>query len=237
MRIGDDVEIGANTCVDRGALDDTVIEDGVKLDNLIQIGHNVRIGKHSAMAGCVGVAGSATIGAHCTGGGGAIVLGPLTLADNVHVSAASVVKEALAQARSLAQGTGVAVQDLLTVPPFAAETVTTDAAKLLQILMALYDNAIRYTGAGGAVTTLMTVTDAALNIEIFDDGIGLDEGEAENMFQRNFRGAKARKMRSDGAGLGLAIAKNLADALHVSLDLENRHGAGCCARIRVPRHG
>ena len=153
------------------------------------------------------------------------------------VSAASVVKEALAQARSLAQGTGVAVQDLLTVPAFAAETVTTDAAKLLQILMALYDNAIRYTGAGGAVTTLMTVTDAALNIEIFDDGIGLDEGEAENMFQRNFRGAKARKMRSDGAGLGLAIAKNLADALHVSLDLENRHGAGCCARIRVPRHG
>jgi UDP-3-O-[3-hydroxymyristoyl] glucosamine N-acyltransferase len=63
VRIGDDVEIGANTCIDRGALADTVIEDGVKLDNLIQIGHNVRIGRHSAMAGCVGVAGSATIGA------------------------------------------------------------------------------------------------------------------------------------------------------------------------------
>ena len=60
MRIGDDVEIGANTCIDRGALDDTVIEDGVKLDNLIQIGHNVHIGAHTAMAGCVGVAGSAT---------------------------------------------------------------------------------------------------------------------------------------------------------------------------------
>ena len=60
MRIGDDVEIGANTCIDRGALDDTVIEDGVKLDNLVQIGHNVRIGAHTAMAGCVGVAGSAT---------------------------------------------------------------------------------------------------------------------------------------------------------------------------------
>ena len=69
MRIGDDVEIGANTCIDRGALDDTVIEDGVKLDNLIQIGHNVRIGAHTAMAGCAGVAGSATIGAHCTIGG------------------------------------------------------------------------------------------------------------------------------------------------------------------------
>ncbi len=95
VRIGDDVEIGANTCVDRGALDDTVIEDGVKLDNLIQIGHNVRIGKHAAMAGCVGVAGSATIGAHCTVGGGAIVLGHLTLADNVHVSAATVVTRSL----------------------------------------------------------------------------------------------------------------------------------------------
>ena len=60
VRIGDDVEIGANTCIDRGALDDTVIEDGVKLDNLIQIGHNVRIGAHTAIAGCVGIAGSAT---------------------------------------------------------------------------------------------------------------------------------------------------------------------------------
>ena len=86
VRIGNDVEIGANTCIDRGALDDTVIEDGVKLDNLIQIGHNVRIGKHTAMAGCVGVAGSAVIGAYCTIGGGAGILGHLTLADNVHVS-------------------------------------------------------------------------------------------------------------------------------------------------------
>jgi UDP-3-O-[3-hydroxymyristoyl] glucosamine N-acyltransferase len=95
VRIGNDVEIGANTCIDRGALQDTVIEDGVKLDNLIQIGHNVRIGRHTAMAGCVGVAGSATIGAHCTVGGGAVVLGHLTLADGVHVSAASVVTRSL----------------------------------------------------------------------------------------------------------------------------------------------
>ncbi|HEY0201613.1 MAG TPA: UDP-3-O-(3-hydroxymyristoyl)glucosamine N-acyltransferase, partial [Burkholderiaceae bacterium] len=64
VRIGDDVEIGANTCIDRGALADTVIEDGVKLDNLIQIGHNVHIGRHTAIAGCVGIAGSAIIGAH-----------------------------------------------------------------------------------------------------------------------------------------------------------------------------
>jgi UDP-3-O-[3-hydroxymyristoyl] glucosamine N-acyltransferase len=97
VKIGNDVEIGANTCIDRGALEDTVIEDGVKLDNLIQIGHNVHIGKHTAMAGCVGVAGSARIGAHCTVGGGAIVLGHLTLADGVHVSAATVVTRSITQ--------------------------------------------------------------------------------------------------------------------------------------------
>ncbi|GAA4345404.1 UDP-3-O-(3-hydroxymyristoyl)glucosamine N-acyltransferase [Variovorax defluvii] len=95
VRIGDDVEIGANTCVDRGALEDTVIEDGVKLDNLIQIGHNVRIGKNTAMAGCVGVAGSADIGANCTIGGGAIVLGHLRMADGVHISAATVVTRSI----------------------------------------------------------------------------------------------------------------------------------------------
>ncbi|MGE8200238.1 MAG: UDP-3-O-(3-hydroxymyristoyl)glucosamine N-acyltransferase, partial [Variovorax sp.] len=98
VRIGNDVEIGANTCIDRGALDDTVIDDGVKLDNLIQIGHNVRVGKNTAMAGCVGVAGSATIGANCTFGGGAIVLGHLTVADGVHVSAATVVTRSIHKA-------------------------------------------------------------------------------------------------------------------------------------------
>jgi UDP-3-O-[3-hydroxymyristoyl] glucosamine N-acyltransferase len=97
VRIGNDVEIGANTCVDRGALEDTVIEDGVKLDNLVQIGHNVHIGQHTAMAGCAGVAGSARIGAHCTVGGGAVVLGHLTLADHVHISAASVVTRSILQ--------------------------------------------------------------------------------------------------------------------------------------------
>lgn len=98
VRIGNNVEIGANTCIDRGALEDTVIEDGVKLDNLIQIGHNVHIGKHTAMAGCVGVAGSAKIGAHCTIGGGAVVLGHLRLADHVHISAASVVTRSIHKA-------------------------------------------------------------------------------------------------------------------------------------------
>ena len=98
VKIGNDVEIGANTCIDRGALQDTLIEDGVKLENLIQLGHNVHIGKHTAMAGCVGVAGSARIGANCTLGGGAIVLGHLTLADGVHISAASVVTRSISQA-------------------------------------------------------------------------------------------------------------------------------------------
>lgn len=97
VRIGNDVEIGANTSIDRGALEDTVLEDGVKLDNQIQIGHNVHVGKHTAMAGCVGVAGSARIGAHCTIGGGAVVLGHLTLADHVHISAASVVMRSIQQ--------------------------------------------------------------------------------------------------------------------------------------------
>jgi UDP-3-O-[3-hydroxymyristoyl] glucosamine N-acyltransferase len=97
VKIGNDVEIGANTCIDRGALQDTVIEDGVKLDNLIQIGHNVHVGKNTAMAGCVGVAGSARIGANCTVGGGAIILGHLSLADGVHISAASVVTSSIHQ--------------------------------------------------------------------------------------------------------------------------------------------
>ena len=95
VRIGDDVEIGANTCIDRGALDDTVLDDGVKLDNLIQVGHNVRIGAHSAMAGCVGIAGSARIGRHCTAGGGAIILGHLELVDHVHITAATVVTRSI----------------------------------------------------------------------------------------------------------------------------------------------
>jgi UDP-3-O-[3-hydroxymyristoyl] glucosamine N-acyltransferase len=98
VRIGNQVEIGANSCVDRGALEDTVIEDGVKIDNLVQIGHNVHIGAHTAMAGCVGIAGSARIGAYCTIGGGAVVLGHLELADHVHVSAASVVTHSLMKA-------------------------------------------------------------------------------------------------------------------------------------------
>lgn len=95
VRIGQDVEIGANTTIDRGALGDTVIEDGVKLDNQIQIAHNCVIGAHTAMAGCVGVAGSAKIGKHCTFGGAAMVLGHLTIADHVHISSGSLVSRSI----------------------------------------------------------------------------------------------------------------------------------------------
>ena len=95
VRIGNDVEIGANTTIDRGSLDDTIIEDGVKLDNQIQIGHNVFIGAHTAMAGCVGVAGSARIGSHCEIGGAAMILGHLTIADYVSISAGTLVSKSI----------------------------------------------------------------------------------------------------------------------------------------------
>lgn len=105
--IGDDVEIGANTAVDRGALEDTVIEDGVKLDNLIQIAHNVHIGAHSAMAGCVGIAGSSTVGRYCTLGGGVGLAGHLSLGDNVHVTGMSLVTKSLPEPGVYSSGLAV----------------------------------------------------------------------------------------------------------------------------------
>ena len=95
--IGDDVEIGANTTIDRGALDDTVIADGVKLDNQIQIAHNVRIGANTAIAACVGIAGSAKIGSNCALGGASMIYGHITLADNVNVSAGTLIMKSLEQ--------------------------------------------------------------------------------------------------------------------------------------------
>lgn len=103
--IGDDVEVGANTTIDRGALDDTVIGDGVILDNQIQIAHNVRIGEHTAMAGCVGVAGSAIIGRNCTVGGAAVILGHLEIVDDVHITAMSLVSKSITLAGTYSSGT------------------------------------------------------------------------------------------------------------------------------------
>jgi UDP-3-O-[3-hydroxymyristoyl] glucosamine N-acyltransferase len=93
--IGDDVEIGANTTIDRGALDDTVIGEGCKLDNLVQVGHNVRIGAFTVIAGCVGIAGSARIGSGCRIGGAAGILGHLEIADGVEVSPFTLVTRSL----------------------------------------------------------------------------------------------------------------------------------------------
>ena len=93
--IGDDVEIGANTCIDRGALDDTVIADGVKIDNLVQIAHNVKIGAHTVIAGNTGIAGSAKIGAHCSIGGAANILGHLQIADGTSISPTSMVTRSI----------------------------------------------------------------------------------------------------------------------------------------------
>jgi UDP-3-O-[3-hydroxymyristoyl] glucosamine N-acyltransferase len=95
VRIGDDVEIGANTTIDRGAIDDTIIDNGVKLDNQIQIGHNVRIGAHTAIAGCTGVSGSTTIGARCMLGGMVGVAGHLTICDDVVVTGRSFVNSSI----------------------------------------------------------------------------------------------------------------------------------------------
>ena len=95
VRIGDDVEIGANTTIDRGAIDDTVIEEGVKLDNLIMIGHNVRIGAHSALAALTGVSGSTTIGKRCMIGGACGFAGHITIADDVVITGCSVISNSI----------------------------------------------------------------------------------------------------------------------------------------------
>jgi len=107
VRIGNDVEIGANTTIDRGAIDDTVIEDGVKLDNQIQIAHNVYIGAHTAIAGCVGIAGSARIGRHCMLGGGVGVAGHLEIADRVTVTGMSLVTQSILEPGVYSSGLAV----------------------------------------------------------------------------------------------------------------------------------
>ncbi|GMQ89281.1 MAG: UDP-3-O-(3-hydroxymyristoyl)glucosamine N-acyltransferase [Gammaproteobacteria bacterium] len=105
VRIGDDVDIGANTTIDRGALQDTVIETGVKIDNQVQVGHNVSIGAHTAIAGCVGISGSARIGRHCTLAGGVGLVGHLEIVDNVHITAMSMVTRSISEPGTYSAGT------------------------------------------------------------------------------------------------------------------------------------
>lgn len=95
--IGNDVEIGANTTVDRGALDDTIIEDGCKLDNLVHIGHNCVIGKNSVMAGCAGIAGSTVFGEHCIVGGAGMISGHLNIAAGTTISGGSTLMKSIAK--------------------------------------------------------------------------------------------------------------------------------------------
>ena len=105
VQIGDDVEIGANTTIDRGTLGDTVLEEGVKLDNQIQIAHNVKIGSHTAIAGCAGVSGSTTIGKHCSIGGGAGIGGHLQIADHVKLGGMTRLTRSISEPGVYASGT------------------------------------------------------------------------------------------------------------------------------------
>jgi UDP-3-O-[3-hydroxymyristoyl] glucosamine N-acyltransferase len=104
VRIGDDVEIGANTTIDRGAIDDTVVEDGVKLDNQIQVGHNVVIGAHTAIAACTGISGSTVLGQRCMIGGMVGFAGHLTIADDVVVTGCSLVSASIKKPGSYSSG-------------------------------------------------------------------------------------------------------------------------------------
>jgi UDP-3-O-[3-hydroxymyristoyl] glucosamine N-acyltransferase len=105
--IGDDVEIGSCTCIDRGALDNTVIHDGVRIDNLVQIAHNVVVGKHTAIAANVGISGSTRIGENCIIAGMSGLAGHLTIADNVHFSGMAMVTKSIKKPGVYASGTGL----------------------------------------------------------------------------------------------------------------------------------
>lgn len=105
--IGNKVEIGANSCIDRGALDDTVIEDGVIIDNLVQIAHNVKIGRNTAIAGHTAIAGSTVIGNQCTIAGAVGIVGHLQIADKVHITAMSLVTSSISESGSYSSGTAM----------------------------------------------------------------------------------------------------------------------------------
>ena len=105
VRIGDDVEIGANTCIDRGALEDTTLDEDVRVDNLVQIAHNVQIGAHSAIAGSTGIAGSAKIGRYCLLGGAVGVVGHLEICDHVVITGKSVVRNSITEPGEYSSGT------------------------------------------------------------------------------------------------------------------------------------
>ena len=130
VRVGDDVEIGANTTVDRGAIGDTVIEDGVKLDNQIQVGHNVRIGRHTAVAGCTGISGSTLIGERCQIGGACAIGGHLSICSDTIVTGFSMISHSIT--RPGVYSSGIPFEDARTwrrlVARFKRLGRSTDAA-------------------------------------------------------------------------------------------------------------
>ncbi|MCB1670735.1 MAG: UDP-3-O-(3-hydroxymyristoyl)glucosamine N-acyltransferase [Gammaproteobacteria bacterium] len=107
VHIGDDVEVGAGSTIDRGAIEDTIIEQGVKIDNQVQIGHNCRIGAHTVICGCTAIAGSAVIGRYCVLGGASGVVGHISIGDRVRVGAMSLVSQSISEAGDYASGTGI----------------------------------------------------------------------------------------------------------------------------------
>lgn len=133
VKIGNDVEIGANTTIDRGALEDTVIEDGVKLDNQIQIGHNVKIGAHTIIAGCTAIAGSTIIGKYCIIAGSVDINGHITIADKTIVTAASCVSKSITEAGVYSSGTRAIEHGIWLKNAVHFEHLTTLAARLKKL--------------------------------------------------------------------------------------------------------
>lgn len=150
-----------------------------------------------------------------------------------------IVDAALIQARVLAKDTKVSIEPLQLVLADVSEIIgaaphlTTDAGRLQQLLMVFYDNAIRYTPHLGTVKTTLTITPTSKTIVIEDTGIGIAADEHRELFARHFRGSKARTMRSDGAGLGLNIAKTLAKALQFEVTIDNTPtNSGCLVTLK-----
>ncbi|MCF5823862.1 UDP-3-O-(3-hydroxymyristoyl)glucosamine N-acyltransferase, partial [Pseudomonas syringae] len=111
VTLGDDVEVGVNTAIDRGALADTRIGNGVKLDNQIQIAHNVQVGDHTAMAACVGISGSTRIGKHCMLAGGVGLVGHIDICDGVYITGMTMVTHSITEPGSYSSGTAMQPAD------------------------------------------------------------------------------------------------------------------------------
>jgi len=138
--IGDDVEIGANTCIDRGALSDTKIGNGVKLDNQIMIAHNVEVGEHTAMAACCGISGSSKIGRHCMLAGGVGLVGHIEICDNVFISGMTMVTHSIKTPGSYSSGTAMQPMDKWKKTAARLRTLDDMAKRLAQLEKTIGDS-------------------------------------------------------------------------------------------------